>query len=98
MTTLPTSHKPPRTNLFEEGVDEADSLNGLAQAHLICQDGVRVLGPGEAQPVQSLQLIRVQVPASLIDKLWLFIVTKNSLRKGGKEMHGERKLRGGGGN
>lgn len=35
------------THLFHKSVQEGDGLNGLAKAHLIGQDGVGLLGPGE---------------------------------------------------
>ena len=61
-------------DLLEERVEEGDGLDGLPQAHLISQDGVGVLGPGEAQPVESLQLVGVQLAARCRDVIRLLLV------------------------
>ena len=41
-------------------------MNGLAETHLVGEDGVGVVGPGEAQPVDALQLVGVQLPARVV--------------------------------
>ena len=71
-------------DLLEERVEEGDGLDGLPQAHLISQDGVGVLGPGEAQPVESLQLVGVQLAARCRDVIRLLLVLlSNGLWGGG---------------
>jgi len=60
--------------LFEERVEEDDGLDGLAEAHLVGQDGVCALSPGEPEPVQTLQLVQVQRPAGRRDKVGLLLV------------------------
>lgn len=65
--------------LFVERIEKDRCLHRLPQAHLISQDGVSALRPGEAQPVQALHLIGVQGSArgvqvfglSLILHCWL---------------------------
>lgn len=54
-------------HLFIERVKEHDCLHRLPEAHLVSQDGVGALSPGEPQPVQTLQLVRVQRPPSSVD-------------------------------
>lgn len=54
-------------HLFVERVKEHDRLHRLAEAHLVGQDGVGALSPGEPQPVQTLQLVRVQRPPGGVD-------------------------------
>ena len=46
--------------------DERDGLDGLAQAHLVGQDGVSVLIPVEGQPVEPLQLVVAQLVAVFV--------------------------------
>jgi len=48
--------------LFPQSIQESYCLNGLSQAHFISQYGICALRPRETQPVQSLQLIRMQFP------------------------------------
>lgn len=47
-------------HLLVERVEEHYRLHRLPEAHLVGQDGVSALSPGEPQPVQALQLVRVQ--------------------------------------
>lgn len=56
-----------KAHLFVERVKEHDCLHRLPEAHLIGQDGVGALSPGEPQPVQALQLVRVQRPPRGVD-------------------------------
>ena len=63
-----------RTDLFEEGVEEGDGLNGLAETHLVGEDGVGVMAPGVAQPVETLQLVLVERAARRVDVLRLLRV------------------------
>ena len=56
----PRGSLPLPTHLLVQRVEEDNGLHGLAQPHLVSQDGVSALGPGEAQPVEALQLVRVQ--------------------------------------
>lgn len=56
-----------KAHLFIERVKEHDCLHRLPEAHLISQDSVGALSPGEPQPVQTLQLVRVQRPPSGVD-------------------------------
>ena len=67
--------------LFEEWVKEDDGLDGLAEAHLISQDGVCALSPGKPKPVQTLQLVQVQRPTCCCDEVWLFLVFYRRLRE-----------------
>ena len=69
------------SDLLVEGVEEGNGLDGLAQAHLVSQDGVGVLLPGEAQPVESLQLVRVQSAPRLSNAVWLLLVLSDRLRE-----------------
>ena len=49
-------------------VDPGESLDCLTQTHLISQETVSLLIPGEVQPVDSLQLIRSQSVVVLEDR------------------------------
>lgn len=60
--------------LFEQRIEEDYGLNGFAQAHLICQDGIGALSPGEPEPVEALQLVHVQRPACSRHKVRLLVV------------------------
>ena len=55
-----------RVYLFPERVDESDGLYGLAEAHLISQDDVGVLREREAHPVETLQLVGVELTAARV--------------------------------
>ncbi len=46
--------------LLVEGVEEGDGLDGLAEAHLVGEDDVGVVGPGVARPGDSLQLVGME--------------------------------------
>lgn len=59
------------TNLFVERVEEDGGLDCLSQTHLVSQDGVGALSPGEPQPVESLQLVGVQRPPGAVQVLRL---------------------------
>ena len=50
--------------LLEERVEEGDRLYGLAEAHLVGEYDVGALRPREAQPIESLELIGVQLAAT----------------------------------
>ena len=54
-------------------------MDGLPQAHLVSQDGVGALRPGEPQPVQPLQLIGVQGAPSLSDAGRLLLILSDGL-------------------
>ena len=73
--------------LFVQGVEEDGGLDGLSQAHLVGQDGVCALSPGEPEPVQTLQLVQVQRPACRCDKVGLLLVFYRRLE--GEERKGE---------
>jgi len=60
--------------LFEKGIKEDDGLDGFAQAHLICQDGVGALRPGKPKPVEALQLVQMQRAARRCDEVRLLLV------------------------
>ena len=60
--------------LFEQRVEEDDGLDGFAEAHLVGQDGVGALSPGEPQPVQTLQLVQVQRAPRQRHKVGLLLV------------------------
>lgn len=51
------------SGVVRKGSKQADGLNGLAQAHLVCQHHILVLLPGMQQPVQAFQLVAVQLAA-----------------------------------
>jgi len=70
-------------HLLVEGVEEDYGLDGLAQAHLVGQDGVGALGPGEPQPVQPLQLVHVQRSPRGRHVLRLLLVLDGGLGMGG---------------
>ncbi len=49
--------------------DEGDTLDGLAEAHLVGEDAVVVLHPGVDEPVEALQLVVAQLPSA--QEVWL---------------------------
>lgn len=59
------------THLLIERVEEDGRLDRLTQTHLVGQDGVGALSPGEAQPVEPLQLVGVQRPPRAVQVLRL---------------------------
>lgn len=59
------------THLFIERVEEDGGLHRLSQTHLVGQDGVGALSPGEPQPVETLQLVGVQRPPGAVQVLRL---------------------------
>lgn len=67
MYWVATVHRTSKAHLLVERVKEHDCLHRLAEAHLIGQDGVGALSPGEPQPVQTLQLVRMQRSAGGVD-------------------------------
>lgn len=67
--------------LLKQRVEEYNGLDGLAQAHLICQDGVCALSPRKPQPVQTLQLVQMQRAARRRDKVRLLLVFYGRLEK-----------------
>lgn len=64
-------HKTTATHLFVERVEEDGGLDRLSQTHLVGQDGVGALSPGEPQPVEPLQLVGVQRPPRAVQVLRL---------------------------
>lgn len=72
------------THLFIERVKEDGSLDRLSQTHLVGQDGVGALSPGEPQPVETLQLVGMQRTARAVQVLRLTLELYRRLR-GGKE-------------
>lgn len=58
-------------HLFIEGVQEDGGLDRLSQTHLVSQDGVGTLSPGEPQPVEPLKLVGVQRPPCAVQVLRL---------------------------
>ena len=56
---FPPQH-PTATHLFIQRVEEDSGLDRLSQTHFIGQDSVGALSPGEAQPVEALQLVGMQ--------------------------------------
>lgn len=63
----------PASHLFIQRVEENSRLDRLSQTHLISQDGVGALSPGEPQPVKTLQLVWVQRPPGAVQVVWLTI-------------------------
>lgn len=63
----------PASHLFIQRVEENSRLHRLSQTHLIGQDGVGALSPGEPQPVKTLQLVGVQRPPGAVQVVWLTI-------------------------
>lgn len=61
-------------SLLEERVQEGDGLNSLAQSHLVRQDRVYVLSPRVPQPIDTLQLVRVQLHTRVVQKRRLLFV------------------------
>lgn len=61
------------THLFIERVQEDGRLNRLSQTHLVGQDGVGALSPGEPEPVETLQLVGVQRPPRAVQVLGLTV-------------------------
>ncbi len=59
------------THLLIQRVEEDGGLHRLSQTHLVGEDGVGALSPGEAQPVESLQLVGVQRPPRAVQVLRL---------------------------
>ena len=49
--------------------EEGNSLAGLAETHLIGQDGVVALSPGKCQPVQAVQLVVPQLSSHNVIRL-----------------------------
>lgn len=59
--------------LFIERVEKHYCLYCLSETHLISQDGICSLSPGEPQPVQTLQLVWVQCSPSGVNVPWLVL-------------------------
>lgn len=59
---------------MDQGIEEADGLDGLSQTHLVSEDGVGVLRPGEPQPVEPLQLVAMEGATGHGDELRLLLV------------------------
>lgn len=53
-------------HLLVKTVKESNPLNSFPKTHLVCEDGVGALRPREPQPVQSLQLVRMEGPPTLV--------------------------------
>lgn len=70
------------THLFIERVKEDGSLDRLSQTHLVGQDGVGALSPGEPQPVETLQLVGMQRTARAVQVLRLTLELYRRLRRG----------------
>lgn len=68
--------------LLVERVEKGDGLDGLAQAHLVGEDGVGAVAPRVAQPVESLQLVRVQLQPALANVVGLLVVLFAQVRRG----------------
>lgn len=83
------AHRPavsPSTHLFIQRVQEDGRLHRLSQTHLVGQDGVGALSPGEAQPVETLQLVGMQRPTCAVQVLRLTLELYRRLR--GKKTEG----------
>ena len=63
-----------QTNLLHKAAQECNGLDGFPKPHLVGQDGVGVLCPGEPQPVESFQLVAMESATSCCDVRWLFLV------------------------
>lgn len=72
-------------HLLVEGVEEDGRLDRLSQAHLVGQDGVCALSPGEPQPVKTLQLVGVQRSAGAVQILWLTLKLDGRLEEEEKD-------------
>lgn len=68
-------------HLLEERVEKDNGLDGFSEAHLISQNGIGALSPGEAKPVETLQLVQVQRPARQRDKVRLLLILDCRLQK-----------------
>lgn len=79
------------THLLIERVEEDGSLDRLSQTHLVSQDGVGALSPGEPQPVESLQLVGVQRSPCAVQVLWLTVKLYSRLERREKEQICEHK-------
>lgn len=60
--------------LLVERVEECNGLDGFTKTHLVSKDGVYALTPRVTQPVQTLQLIRMQQHAGRLYKVRLFVI------------------------
>lgn len=60
--------------LLVERVEECNGLDGFTETHLVGKDGVYALTPRVTQPVQTLQLIRMQQHAGRLYKVRLFVI------------------------
>lgn len=79
------------THLFIQRVEEDGGLDRLSQTHLVGQDGVGALSPGEPQPVEPLQLVGVQRPPRAVQVLRLTLELYSGLeeeRERGAESEG----------
>lgn len=76
-------------HLFVQGVKEYNGLDSLAETHLVGKDSVRSLRPGKPQPVEALQLIRMQSPTCRINIPRLLVKFHRRLQKGrrGEKRH-----------
>ena len=70
------------TYLLDERVEEGDGLNRLTQPHLVSQDGVGLLGPGEPKPVETFKLVGMEGATCLADVAWLLLVLQRRLKEG----------------
>ena len=57
-------------------------MNSLPEAHLVSKNSVGVLGPGEPQPVQALQLVGVEGAPCLSDTARLLLILTDRLGTG----------------
>ena len=66
-------HRTSRTNLLHQPPTPTShtNLQGLAQAHLVRQDGVTLLAPGVDHEVEALQLVLVQLACCDVGRLFL---------------------------
>lgn len=60
--------------LLVERIEECNGLYGFTQTHLVSKDGVYALTPRITQPVQTLQLIRMQQHAGRLYEVRLFVI------------------------
>ena len=69
-----------RMYLFDECVEETDGLDGFSQTHLVSENGVGALSPGEPEPVETLELVGVEGASRHCDVIRLFIIFLLGLR------------------
>lgn len=55
-------------------------MDSFSQTHLICKDGVSALSPGEAQPVQTFQLVGMERAPCAVQVIWLTLELYSGLK------------------